>query len=375
MSSGDEDDRIPVVLVTGFLGAGKTTLLNHLIRDPSAGRIAVIMNEFGAVGLDHDLIEEATDEVVLMQSGCLCCTFRGDISETLRSLIERRSSGELVFDRVVIETTGIADPAPILHTLVIDDFIAEHFRMDGVVTLVDAANGSRTLDRHVEAVQQVAMADMIVVTKSDLVAAQACEDLEARLEVINPSAHRLRADHGRAPVGALFNLSALVPNATPEDIASWLDAKQSRADQVIAKTSDEMCDGLRADTAPPRTLQARHGLKISSASIEVAEPIPPGVFEFALDMLMSIAGTDILRLKGIVHVEGVGHPLVLHGVQHIVNAPVFLESWTGTDTVSRIVVIGRNLEDNEVDKCLEMFRMRLESAEPSAEHEAYEVPF
>ena len=166
---GTIDERIPVTLLTGFLGAGKTTLLNHLINDPEAGRIAVIMNEFGAAGLDHDLIEASTEETILMQSGCLCCTFRGDIAKTLGKLMARKQSGELSFDRIVIETTGIAEPAPIVHTLVVDQLMPHYYRMDGIVTVADAATGAGTLKSQVEAVNQIALADLIVVTKTDLV--------------------------------------------------------------------------------------------------------------------------------------------------------------------------------------------------------------
>jgi len=213
-----EDKRIPVTLLTGFLGAGKTTLLNRLVRDPAAGRVAVIMNEFGPVGLDHDLIEQSTEETILMQSGCLCCTFRGDISKTLGSLMARLKRDELDFDRVIIETTGIADPAPILHTLVVDDLIAPYYRMDGVVTLADAATGAVTLDTHSEAVSQIAMADRIVVTKTDLVSSENVAAFEARLVKLNERATRIHAQHGAVPVGSLFGISAMLEDVSPDAI-------------------------------------------------------------------------------------------------------------------------------------------------------------
>ena len=193
----EEDTRIPVTLLTGFLGAGKTTLLNHLTRDPEAGRIAVVMNELGDVGLDHDLIEETTEETILLDSGCLCCSIRGDLTPTLATLMSRRKQGELAFDRVVIETTGIADPGPVLHTLVVSDLIAPDYRMDGVVTLADAATGPATLDRQFEAVHQIAVADVIVLTKTDLVSDPELRVFEERIVGINAGAALVRANHGQ----------------------------------------------------------------------------------------------------------------------------------------------------------------------------------
>lgn len=365
-----QDDRVPVTLLTGFLGAGKTTLLNHLIRDPGAGSIAVIMNEFGDVGLDHDLIEESTEETILMQSGCLCCTFRGDIATTLSSLMERRKQGELSFERVVIETTGIADPGPILHTLVVDDLIAPAYRMDGVVTLADAATGPRTLESQPEAVHQIAVADLIVLTKTDLVTASECEDFEKQLEAINGTAHRVRAEHGHVPTGTLFGLSALRHGATPEDISSWLGA---HSDQERGHH-----DHGHHDHGHHHHGDHHHGHNINSASIEVSDPIPASVFDFWLDTLITFRGPDILRLKGIVHVEGMEWPFVLHGVQHIFDAPVPLKSWSGKDTTSRVVVIARDLEKEDLKVSLEVLRLRLKETDKSTEGmmvHATEMPF
>ena len=348
------DDRIPVTLLTGFLGAGKTTLLNNLIRDPKAGRIAVIMNEFGDVGLDHDLIEESTEETVLMQSGCLCCTIRGDLAKTLGALMARKKRGDLAFDRVVIETTGIADPGPILHTLVVDDLIAPCFRMDGVVTLADAATGPRTLDRQFEAVHQIAMADVIILTKTDLVTPQEAAEFGKRLDRINNSARHVRADQGRVPINTLFGLSAMRKSVTPTDISNWLGASVSKPDPLAGLSG--LAPKL-AQTAPlPMTgagAPAHHDHRISSASIEVEDPIPANVFDFWLDALIALKGPDILRMKGIVHVEGIDWPFVFHGVQHIFDAPVPLETWSGKDTTSRVVVIARDIKESDLIASLE----------------------
>lgn len=354
-----DDARIPVTLLTGFLGAGKTTLLNHLIRDPDAGRIAVIINEFGDVGLDHDLIEASTEETILMPSGCLCCSIRGDLLKTLGKLYTRRSAGALKFDRVVIETTGIADPAPILHSLVVDPFVGPHFRMDGVVTVADAATGARTLEKQVEAANQVAMADLIVMSKTDLVTPPELARFEAQLAEINASARRIEAQHGRVPSGTLFGLSAMRSSVTTGDVSDWLGTNVPQPDPLAGLS------GLSPAKSEPSALpigqnqhNAPHNHRINSASIEVHDPISANVFDFWLDTLIALKGPDILRVKGIVHVEGVGFPFVFHGVQHIFEPPVPLESWAGEDTTSRVVVIARDMSKEELATSLNTLRMQ-----------------
>ncbi|MEM1386236.1 MAG: GTP-binding protein [Pseudomonadota bacterium] len=355
-----EDERIPVTLLTGFLGAGKTTLLNRLINDPEAGRIAVIMNEFGAAGLDHDLIEASTEETILMQSGCLCCTFRGDIAKTLGKLMARKHSGALSFDRIVIETTGIAEPAPIVHTLVVDQLMPHYYRMDGIVTVADAATGARTLDTQVEAVNQIALADLIVVTKTDLVPETDLAAYEARLSSINNTARRIHAQHGEVPIGALFGLSALREDVGTDDMAAWLGK------------------GAKPQTHDHHSNEHHHDSQIVSASIELSDPVPANVFDFWLDMLLAIKGPDLLRIKGIVHVEGMDWPFVFHGVQHIFDDPVPLKSWSGQDPITRVVVIARNMSRDDLDASLNMLRMKpteIEASEDGMTLETVEVPF
>ncbi|MEP4198815.1 MAG: GTP-binding protein [Aliishimia sp.] len=379
MTANTEDTRIPVTLLTGFLGAGKTTLLNHLIRDPDAGRIAVIMNEFGDVGLDHDLIEESTEETILMQSGCVCCSIRGDLLKALGKLVARRNNGSLSFDRIVIETTGIADPGPILHSLVVDQIVGPYFRMDGVVTLADAATGPHTLQKQFEAVNQVAMSDLIILSKTDLVSPVELARFEAQIAEINGSARRVRADHGHVPPGTLFGLSAMRSTVTSDEVSNWLGAGAPQPDPLAGLS------GFTAQPVKPAALpftqnppHEHHNHKINSASIEVQEPIPASVFDFWLDTLIALKGPNILRMKGIVHVEGIGWPFVFHGVQHIFDAPVPLESWTGDDTTSRVVVIARDMSEEDLAASLELLRMQPTEVDVATESmmvQSAEMPF
>jgi G3E family GTPase len=353
---------IPVTLLTGFLGSGKTTLLNHLIRDPGMGRVAVIINEFGDIGLDHDLIEEATEEMVLLQSGCLCCTIRGDLVTALLALLRRQAAGEVTFDRVVIETTGLADPGPIMHTLLMEWELAEALHLDGVVTTACAATGPRSLDAQFEAVNQVALADRIVLTKTDLVTPAERQTFEDRIASINPGAPRLVADHGRVVPGVLFGISGMDEAANTEQTLAWVNAPAYAAARTAAPTlpmgSGNPAYGLFAPNPAvdplaslsmgfhkPASLPiaSLHDNRINSVSITIDDPIRADLFDFWLDSLIALRGPDILRMKGIVHVEGIPHPFAFHGVQHIFNPPVSLPHWPEGDRISRIVVIGRDI--------------------------------
>jgi G3E family GTPase len=342
------DTRFPVTLLTGFLGAGKTTLLNAILTNATGPRIAVIVNEFGEAGLDHDLIEAVDEDIVLMQSGCLCCSIRGDLSRTLQDLAAGRQEDRLTFDRVVIETTGLADPAPILQTFLLDTYLAKNFRIDGVVTVVDAATGPDTLNRQFEAVSQVAMADLLVLSKTDLVSESTSSAFKIRLRTLNPTADILRADRGVVPITALWDLSGMRHQGTSDQAIAWLTP-------TVPSDPLENLSGF-APSASPFAPVSQHDARIGSASIILNEPIPDDVFDRWLDTLIMLRGPDILRVKGIVHLIGIETPFVFHGVQHLFDPPVPLNDWQGKDRQSRIVVIARDMTSAELVYSLDMLR-------------------
>ncbi len=343
------DKRVPLTLLTGFLGAGKTTLLNTVLEDTSAGRVAVIVNEFGEAGLDHDLIEQSSEEIILMQSGCLCCSIRGDLSKTISSLIGRKNRKEIEFDRLLIETTGLADPGPITQTLLVDTILARTTVLDGIVTVADAANGPKTLDAQFEAVSQVAMADLIIVSKTDLITASEAENFQSRLRTINPSAKIIEANKGEGTSKKLWKLNALKPKSTKPEVVKWTLGEAPKLDPL------ENISGF----APAQKLSlptSNHDSRIGSASIVLDSPIKDTTFDLWLDTLIAMRGKDILRVKGIVFIEGVEKPFVFHGVQDIFDPPVLLEDWPGDDTQTRIAIIGRDLSESQLQRSFDMLR-------------------
>ncbi len=337
-------------------------MLNHLLRHPDIANTAVVINEFGEIGLDHDLVEAATENLVLLQSGCLCCTIRGDLVETLHNLIDRRERGEIKrFDRLIVETTGLADPAPILHTLITESFIAHTFRLDGVIVTIDAAAGGTTLDDQEEAVKQAAMADRILLTKTDLVEPHAVRALEARLRILNRGAPLIRVHNGAVDPSLLLNAGLYNPESKSLDVQSWLnveaydrpghhhghhDAHHHDHDRHGHHHHDDHHGGRDHGHHHDHAHDVnRHDDRISAVAYTVEESIAPGIFDLWLEALMLLRGPNILRIKAIVNVEGTPAPFVLHGVQHIFHPPVLLRDWPSQDRRSRIVLIGRDLTD------------------------------
>jgi G3E family GTPase len=365
--------RIPLTLITGYLGAGKTTLLNALLRDASAGRIAVVVNEFGDVGLDHDLIVETTEETVLLSFGCMCCTVRGDLVKALEGLFEKRSAGKLNFDRIVIETTGLADPAPILHTLIVTPGLGAALRMDGVVTVCDAVNGPATLDSGFESVQQVAMADVLVLSKTDLVTPSQAERFRTRLAALAPGADIVTATCGAVPVAELFGHGAPDMNGALLEAEAWVNAPAYALSSLplppLAKLLGPLASGpthglFGLAPAPSQSLMAaivpaaRHDNRVSAVSMVFGEPIHPMMLDIWLETLISTRGPDILRLKAVIWADGFDTPFVIHGVQHIIDPPIRLARWTGEDRKSRVVIIGRDLPRDLLLESLEVLKTR-----------------
>ncbi|MCW0181890.1 MAG: GTP-binding protein [Zavarzinia sp.] len=336
------DAGIPVTLLTGFLGSGKTTVLNGLLRHPGMARTAVIINEFGEIGLDHELVASTRDDMVLLKSGCLCCTVKGDLIEALRRLFLQRVRGEVPeFERVVIETTGLADPAPIIHTLMADPLVAARYRLDGVVATVDAACGDDTLNSHEEAVKQAAMADRLLLTKSDLVDAGHLAALEARLERLNPAAPRILVLQGAIDPALILDVGLFNPATKSADVGKWLKAEAyDHHDHHHDHHDHDHHDHDHHHQDPNR-----HDDRIRAFCFVIDKPLEPFAFESWLNVLTSFRGPNLLRIKGIVNLVGHERPVAIHGVQHLFHPAVELPAWPGDDRRSRIVFITRDLDE------------------------------
>jgi G3E family GTPase len=326
----------PVTVLTGFLGAGKTTLLNHLLRQPDLARTAVLVNEFGDIGLDHLLVEKLDDSIVLLNAGCLCCTVRGDLARVLREMLPRARRDEI--SRIVIETTGLADPVPILATLMTDPVASSAYWLDGIVTVVDAVNGMAHLDEQEEAVRQVAVADRIIVSKSDLADAAA---LRERLHALNPGAPMVQVAHGAVDPGFVLHAGLFDPASKIPDVAGWLNAAAFDASAEHHHHHDPN----------------RHDARIGAFCITLPEPLDWQGVAMWLELLVASRGENLLRVKGILNLKGRDRPVAIHAVRHLMHPPVQLAAWPeGDPRTSRIVFITRDLPRGVIEDGLRAFQ-------------------
>ncbi|WP_426238910.1 CobW family GTP-binding protein [Pararhizobium sp. DWP1-1-3] len=359
---------VPVSILTGFLGAGKTSLLNRLLKDPDLTDTAVIINEFGDVSLDHLLVEASSDGIIELSDGCLCCTVRGELVDTLADLMDRMQTGKIKpLKRVVIETTGLADPAPVLQSVMGNPVIAQSYRLDGVVTVVDAANGLSTLDNHEEAVKQVAMADRLVISKMSLATPDAVISLKARLRALNPRAPMIDGDLPEAGKAELFHCGLYDPTTKIADVGRWLqdeatadhDHHHDHAHGHDDHHDHEHCghENCGHDHHHHHHDENRHGADIRSFSLVHDRPIDPMALEMFVDLLRSAHGEKLLRMKAIVSMsDNPDRPLILHGVQTVFHTPQRMAAWPDpSDRRTRMVLITKDLPEAFVRDLFDAF--------------------
>ncbi|MSP67488.1 MAG: GTP-binding protein [Alphaproteobacteria bacterium] len=340
--------RIPVAVLTGFLGSGKTTLLNSLLRDPGMAGAAVIVNEFGEIGLDHLLIRSADENVVLLDSGCLCCTINNTLRETLTELYVGRVRGELpAFDRVLVETTGLADPGPILQVITTDLFATEHYALDGVVVTVDAVHADHQLDTAPEAAKQVAVADRLVLTKTDLADAATVARLRARLARLNPAAPMVSAVRGELAPDQVLGAGLYDPSARTLAVTRWL-ATDAYHDHGGSHAPDVN----------------RHDAHIRAHCFFLDEPASWAGLAAWCELMGATHGDKLLRVKGLIEIVEIGRPVVIHGVHRLFDRPVPLSDWPDADRRSRLVVIARDLERGYVEATLKVLSLPPGSGRP-----------
>ena len=327
----DYSNLIPIDVITGFLGSGKTTLLQRLLMAPGMADVAVLVNEFGEVGLDHHLISHADESTVLLDNGCLCCALREDIQDTLRDLFSRRERGEIPrFRRVVIETSGLADPVPIAFTLISEPVLQHHFRLGNIVTVIDAVNGAAQLAEFPESVKQAAVADRFVLTKTDLADESGTSALRERLRQLNRSA-------------SLSDTAS--PDFDPASLLAEDGPGRREPPEWLAAAAEPRGDDLHAD----------HSHGVSSFCLTFDDALDWTAFGIWMTMLLNRHGDRVLRVKGMLDVTGVPDPVLINGVQHIVHPPMHLGAWPGDERRSQLVFIVKDMDRAPIERSLATF--------------------
>ncbi len=334
-------EQLPLTVLTGFLGSGKTSLLNRWLKSPLLADAAVLINEFGEIGLDHQLVEAVDGAPVLLANGCVCCSIRDDLKSAILKLDERRRTGEVPpYRRILIETTGLADPAPIVATLLNDPELRHHYRLGAVITTVDAVNGPTDVATREEARRQVALADHLVITKTDLVTPAVLAGLREQLLGVNPRAGIV--DVGEADAALLRAADVYDTAALPADVARWL-------------------------AGAPHHAAHGHGTPYDSIGVTVDEAIDWTAFGLWLTMLLHVHGRRILRVKGLLNVAGSDTPVVVNGVQHLVHPPFHLARWPDADRRSRLVFITEGLAPEALAASLAVFNRLGAALRPAAD--------
>ena len=334
MSYFPED--ISITILTGFLGSGKTTILSSLIKHKLMANAAIIINEFGEIGLDHDLIETTDENVIELQNGCICCTIQGDLKSTLLNLLKKMEKGEIsTFNHVIIETTGLADPVPIIHTLMTSLDLQRIYSIDGVITVVDAINGESTYNIHEEAVKQTAFADRIVLSKTDIADKGRVNSLTKRIRTINPKVTIIKSNMNSVPVEKLLGLNDYNPQNKDWNVKEWLEIEKNKSSKHLHHHHDHDVN--------------RHGDDIETFAMVTSQPVSMTSVNFFLELLMSQMGENILRIKGILNIKGQECPAVIHGVQHIFHPLEWLEKWPSQNKQSRLVFITKNINKDTID--------------------------
>ena len=326
-------NQIPVTVITGFLGSGKTTLLSSILKKKEMQKTAVIINEFGEIGLDHALIEHTDENIVELQSGCICCTIQGDLNKTLIDLFDKMMNGKVSsFNRILIETTGLANPVPIIHTLMSSIELIRIYSLDGVITVVDSINGEKTLDLHEESLKQLALAEKIILSKTDIVDKDEIKSLVDRIKEINPVSQIIFSKFGNIPLEEIFGLGAYDPYKKSADVKNWLAAEKYK-DKKHHHHHDIN----------------RHNENIRAFSMMSENPVNMIAFSFFRDMITAALGANLLRMKGIVNIAGEERPAVIHGVQHIFHPVQWLEKWPDNDRRTKLVFITQNIKKKQIE--------------------------